>query len=178
MTAQHRDRVRVDCDRAGSARLRFAFVHFLSGDHESAPHGDLRVLEVNVVQTQGFATSIANSVGLGIGKVRKVYGPVDSVLIDQDSFWTSFVAAPTFWSGLVETLNFRVLVMSSNVIGTSKALVGAFQSGAVIRERDTSVAFSEEHSDYFIKNKLAVRAERREAFIVNVPSWFCDVELA
>lgn len=164
------DRRMVDYLRVREEKL------LLDGDGVSPNIKGLR--QTSGVQTQAFSTSVANTIGLALAKVQKAYAPADSVVIGEDAFWPSFVAAPTFWAGLIESLGLRVLVLSSNVIGASKAMVGAFAAGAVIRERDTSLAISPDHGTNFLSNKITLRAERREAFIVNVPSWFCDTALA
>lgn len=57
------------------------------------------------------------------------------------------------------------------------ALVGAFTPHAqVFRRSGLSIAISTENEDYFIKNKVAVRAEERLALAVYRPSAFCKVE--
>jgi HK97 family phage major capsid protein len=56
------------------------------------------------------------------------------------------------------------------------ALVGAFNQAQVFRRTGISIAISTENEDYFIKNKLAVRAEERLALAVYRPAAFCKVE--
>lgn len=56
------------------------------------------------------------------------------------------------------------------------ALVGAFNQAQVFRRTGIAIAISTENEDYFIKNKLAVRAEERLALAVYRPAAFCKVE--
>jgi HK97 family phage major capsid protein len=59
------------------------------------------------------------------------------------------------------------------VIADGTALVGAFRSAAIFfRKSGTTVSASNSHSDYFVKNMTAIRAERRGALAVLRPSAF------
>lgn len=131
----------------------------LSGDGTGSNITGLR--NTAGVQTQSFSTSVEKTIALAMAKVTKVYGAVDAIAIDQDSFWTSFAAAPTFWSGITDSLRLRVVVMSSNVMGASKAMVGSFAQGATIRERSTSAAFSTDTPRSFSRTRS--RSGRRGA---------------
>lgn len=55
-------------------------------------------------------------------------------------------------------------------------LVGAFNQAQVFRRSGIRIDISTENEDYFIYNKLAVRAEERLALAVYRPSAFCKVE--
>jgi HK97 family phage major capsid protein len=56
------------------------------------------------------------------------------------------------------------------------ALVGDFRQAQVYRKSGIAIAISTENEDYFIYNKLAVRAEERLALAVYRPAAFCKVE--
>lgn len=56
------------------------------------------------------------------------------------------------------------------------ALVGAYNQAQVFRRSGIAIAISTENEDYFIKNKVAVRAEERLALAVYRPTAFCKVE--
>lgn len=65
----------------------------------------------------------------------------------------------------------KTVVMTENT-----ALVGAFESAAqIFRRMGVEVVVSSEHSDFFIRNQLAIRAEERLAFVVYRPTGFCTV---
>jgi len=55
-------------------------------------------------------------------------------------------------------------------------LVGAFNQAQIFRRTGISIAISTENEDYFIYNKVAVRAEERLALAVYRPAAFCKVE--
>ena len=65
--------------------------------------------------------------------------------------------------------------MTTNALENT-ALVGAFNQAQVYRKSGITVAISTENEDYFIYNKLAVRAEERLALAVYRPAAFCKVE--
>jgi HK97 family phage major capsid protein len=56
------------------------------------------------------------------------------------------------------------------------ALVGAFNQAQIFRRSGIQIAISTENQDFFIYNKLAVRAEERLALAVYRPAAFCKVE--
>jgi len=62
------------------------------------------------------------------------------------------IAEPTLWG---------VPVATSVAMTQSKFLVGDFRMAAVWDRMEAVVEISDSHSDYFIKNLLAVRAEER-----------------
>jgi len=74
------------------------------------------------------------------------------------------MATPTLWGKpIVET----------NAIASGTFLVGSFSLGAEIYDReDAAIDVSTEHSDYFIKNMVAIRAEERLALAVYRPAAF------
>jgi HK97 family phage major capsid protein len=65
----------------------------------------------------------------------------------------------------------------TSAITQNTGLVGAFRPHAqVFRRSGIEIAISTENEDYFIKNKVAVRAEERLALAVYRPAAFCKVE--
>jgi HK97 family phage major capsid protein len=67
-------------------------------------------------------------------------------------------------------------VVVTTAITAGVALVGAFKMGAqVFRKGGISVDVSNSHSDYFIKNLTAIRAEERVALAVYRPGAFGEV---
>ena len=67
-------------------------------------------------------------------------------------------------------------VVITTAITQNTALVGAFRAaGQVFRRSDVSLAVSDSHSDFFIKNQLMIRAEERLALVIYRPTAFCMV---
>lgn len=67
-------------------------------------------------------------------------------------------------------------VVSTTRIAEGTGLVGAFRSAATLFYRSAlEIAVSDSHSDYFVKNKLAIRAEIRVALACFRPAAFATV---
>jgi HK97 family phage major capsid protein len=74
------------------------------------------------------------------------------------------MVAPRVWgTRVVQTLS----------LSGTKFLVGAFRAGAAIWDReDASIRIAEQHSDFFVKNMVAILAEERLALTVFRPTAF------
>jgi HK97 family phage major capsid protein len=69
--------------------------------------------------------------------------------------------------------------VESEGVTAGTAIVGAFQAGATVFERQPITVYtSDSHSDFFIKNLIAVLFEERLAFPVYYPSAFVVITLA
>lgn len=67
----------------------------------------------------------------------------------------------------------RVPVIVSNAMTKSDFLLGDWSMGATIYDREQmSVRVSESHSDYFVKNGVAILAEERYGFGIELPKAF------
>ena len=55
------------------------------------------------------------------------------------------------------------------------ALVGDFRQAVLWEREGVSLAVSDQHADYFVRNLLAILAEMRAAFGVLDPEAFCTV---
>ena len=70
----------------------------------------------------------------------------------------------------------NVPVTITTATGSGTALVGAFSQGAQLwRRGGLTVEATNAHSDYFIRNLVAIRAEQREALAVYRPAAFTKV---
>lgn len=73
----------------------------------------------------------------------------------------------------------RVPVVETPAITAGTALVGAFKIGATLWDRmQTEVRYSENYSDYFIRNAVVVLAELRAAFGVQRPKAFEKITIS
>ena len=68
--------------------------------------------------------------------------------------------------------------VESEAIEVGHALVGAFQAGATVLERQgITILTADQHADFFIRNLIVVLAEERLGFPVFYPSAFVDLTL-
>jgi HK97 family phage major capsid protein len=71
----------------------------------------------------------------------------------------------------------RLPMVSTPAITEGYALVGSFGIGATLYDRmEGSIRVAEQHSDFFIRNAVAVLAEERLALAVKRPESFVEVE--
>ena len=72
-----------------------------------------------------------------------------------------------------------VPVIVTPAITSGVALVGAFDIGATLwTYDDVTLRISDSHSDYFVKNLLAVLAEMRELLSIYYPQAFVSADVA
>lgn len=72
----------------------------------------------------------------------------------------------------------RVPVVDTLAINAGTALLGAFKLGATVYDRHAyRIEVADQHSDWFMLNKKAIRIEERIAFIVERPESFVDITL-
>jgi HK97 family phage major capsid protein len=133
----------------------------------------------------GYGMSTLDSIYKAITNVRaNAYAePTALVIHPQDWFDVrtskdtvgNYLLGPATAEGPASVWGLTVRVTSN--IPQNTALVGAFRPFAqIFRRSGIDVAISTENEDYFIKNKVAVRAEERFALAVYRPSAFCKVE--
>lgn len=148
------------------------------------------------VQTQAFSVDIIETIRKAITKVQ-----TGSPCFGAGWEPTAIVMHPTDWeeASLIRDLNDRFLLHSSNdtaagqpavrlwnlpvivtpAIAVNTALVGAFDIGATLwTYDDVTLRVSDSHSDFFVKNLLAVLAEMRELLAIYYPQAFVEVALA
>ena len=69
-------------------------------------------------------------------------------------------------------------VYVTSALGAGTALVGTRSAAQVMSRGGLSVEVSNSHDDFFQRNMIAIRAERRAALCVFRPAAFCEVRLA
>lgn len=138
------------------------------------------------VQTvTGYGMSTIDSILKGITEVQKdafveptalVIHPNDwfEVRTSKDSQGQYLLGPATQDPMATRPWGLQVRVTTNALENT--ALVGAFNQAQVFRRSGIAIAISTENQDYFIYNKLAVRAEERLALAVYRPAAFCKVE--
>ena len=75
-----------------------------------------------------------------------------------------------------ETRLWRLPVVETAAITEGTALMGSFGIGATLYDRmEGNIRVSENHSDFFVRNAIAILAEERIALAVKRPESFCTV---
>lgn len=72
----------------------------------------------------------------------------------------------------------RLPMVSTPAIAEDKVLLGSFGVGATLYDRmEGNIRVSEQHSDFFVRNAVAILAEERLALAVKRPESFVEVDL-
>ena len=137
------------------------------------------------IQTQAFATDIFTSVRKGITKLRTV-GRVNPTAIlmnpaDAESVDLTKDANNQYYYGGPQALGQRTLwgvpVIESESQTAGFVTLGDFTKAVVWDREQTTVTMTDSHSDFFVRNLVAVLAEERLAFGVTRPTAFCTVDI-
>jgi HK97 family phage major capsid protein len=145
-----------------------------------------------IMNRSGLATTVT---GYAESTLDSLYHGITNVRVESFTEPTAFVMHPKDWSNvrLSKDKNENYLLGPATAEGPARvwglevrvttnmlentALVGAFRPHAqIFRRSGIDIAISTEHSDYFIYNKVAVRAEERIALAVYRPAAFCKIE--
>jgi HK97 family phage major capsid protein len=144
------------------------------------------ILNRTGVQTvTGYGLSTLDSIYRGMTEIRvDAFAEPDAIVLhprDWEDVRLSkddngnYLLGPANDEGPARVWGLRVVVTTN--IAENTGLVGAFRPHAqVFRRSGIDVAISTENEDYFLKNKVAVRAEERLALAVYRPAAFCKVE--
>lgn len=134
------------------------------------------------VQTQAFSTNNADTIFKAMTLVRWTgFAEPTAVIIrpenwetirlmktsDNEYIWghPSVVGPETIWGKPV---------VVTNAISANTALLGDFSVWSQIwRRMGVQIDIANQHDDYFVKNKVAIRAEERMTLIIKRPSAFC-----
>lgn len=147
------------------------------------------ILNFSGVQTQAAGADVPITIGTAIGKVENVDGEADGVVMNPVKYWAMITTrnSSQFDMGLGEggapaNAPFGTLwglpVIRSRALATTKAVVGSWRMGATLFDRmQTTIRIGNQHSDYFVNNKVVVLAEERIALAVHRPDFFVDVTL-
>ena len=137
------------------------------------------------IQTQAFATDIFTSVRKGITKLRTVgrvnptailMNPADAESVDltKDGNNQYYYGGP---SAIGQRTLWGVPVIESESQTSGFATLGDFTKAVVWDREQTTVTMTDSHSDFFVRNLVAVLAEERLAFGVTRPTAFCTVDI-
>jgi HK97 family phage major capsid protein len=149
--------------------------------------GVLNRTGLSAAVTQGAGESAADAILRQVAAVTVASGLLPDALVVNPADWAAIIAGkntagdyygpgpftppgpPTLWG-----LNVAV----SQSIAAKTVLVGSFKQGAALAWRETiTISVSNSHSDYFVRNLVAILAEARLALLVTMPEAFGKVTL-
>ena len=137
------------------------------------------------IQTQAWATDLFTTVRKGVTKARTVgrvnptalvLNPADAERIDlaQDGNDRYYYGGP---QALGQRTIWGVPIVESESQTEGTGLLGDFSKAVVWDREQTTVTMTDSHSDFFIRNLVAVLAEERLAFGVTRPTAFVSLDL-
>jgi HK97 family phage major capsid protein len=140
-----------------------------------------------ITQFSGLQTASGSDVpaviAQALGKIEAVDGEGDGVAMNPIKYWQMVATrqsqsfdgsgmgnAP--FSGPSGTV-WGLPVVRSRAFATNDGLVGSFRQGATLFDRmRTVIRVGNQHSTYFVENKVAILAEERVALAVHRPDFF------
>lgn len=151
----------------------------LNGDG-SAPN--LRgLLNATNIQTQAKVTDTFTTFTLGLAKLENHDGDASGAVMNPSDYWAQIAASASTLQGASPfqgppgTL-WGYPVVRTPRIAAGTALIGDFNQGAEIFDRESmTVRVGDQHSDYFINNKVAILAEQREVLVIYRGDLFCTL---
>ena len=138
------------------------------------------------IQTQAFSTDLFTSVRKGVTKLRTVGRVNPSALLvnpaDAEKIDLLKDANNVYYYGGPQVIGQRTLwgvpVVESETMAEGTGLIGDFSKAVLWDREQTTVTMTDSHSDFFVRNLVAILAEERLAFGVTRPTGFCTVALA
>lgn len=121
--------------------------------------------------------------GTAIGKIEAVDGDPDGIVMNPTDYWTMITTrnANQFDGAGTGSLPYTnapggvwgLPVIRSRAVAAGTGIVGSWRLGATLFDRmQTRIVVGNQHSDYFVNNKIAVLAEERVALAVHRPDFF------
>ena len=136
-------------------------------------------------QVQAWDTNILTTTRKARTLVRTVGRAVPTAYVIHPTQWESIDLlqdneARYYYGGPANTGQPRLWglpIVESEAMPSGYALVGDFRKAVLWDREQASIAVSDSHSDFFIRNLLAILAEMRAAFGVLKPSAFVEVDV-
>lgn len=152
------------------------------------------ILNHSGLQEADFDADIVAALGMAIGAVEDHDGAADGVVMRPTDYWTTVTSrhstqfdggmagvsgtALPFTSQSANLPMWGLPVVRSRSCPADTAIVGAFRQAATLFDRlRTTIRIGNQHSTYFVENKVAVVAEERLALAVHRPDLFVSVPL-
>lgn len=138
------------------------------------------------VQSQAaVAGDFPATIGQAIGKVENVDGEADGVACNPLDYWVAVTKryANQFDNGFggnapgeTGQITWGLPAVRTRALASGSAMVAAWRMGATVFEREgVTIRVGDQHSTFFVENKLAILAEERIAFPIWRPDFFVDV---
>jgi HK97 family phage major capsid protein len=151
----------------------------LSGN--GTPPNLLGLLNATNLQTQAKVTDTFTTITLGVALIEGHDGDPSGLVMNPTDYWKQIAASASTLTGASPfqgppgTLwGYPVVRTPRMALGT--ALLGDFNQGAEIFDRETmTVRVGDQHSDFFIRNQVAILAEQREALVIYRGDLFCTL---
>ena len=134
----------------------------------------------------GANVTDADHIFRAISRVREAFLEPDAIVIHPNDWegivllkdgQQNYLGPGPFAAEAGRTL-WGLNVVVTTAVAEAQPIIGAFATASqVFRKGGLSVEASNSHSDYFVKNKTAVRAEERLALAVYRPSAFATADL-
>lgn len=137
------------------------------------------------IQTQAWATDLFTTIRKGITKARTVgrVNPTALVLNPADAERIDLAKGDdgVYYYGGPQTLGARTIwgvpVVESESQAEGVGLLGDFSKAVIWDREQTTVTMTDSHSDFFVRNLVAILAEERLAFGVTRPTAFVSLDL-
>lgn len=136
-------------------------------------------------QTQAaVAGDVPGTFAAAYGKIENVDGDPDGVAMNPLDFWGAISTrhATQFDNGfggnapaevVQGSLSWGERVVRTRALDATEAVAASWALGATVLDRSgITIALGDQHDDYFVKNKVAIRAEKRTALPIWRPDFF------
>jgi len=164
----------------------------LNGDGNSGRIKGILQYTVANGQTVGPLQTASNAdvpiaVATAIGLIENVEGDADGVAMNPTKFWGAMATrnanqfdGQTYGGGSPFDVPSGTLwglpVVRTRSLAATKGVVGSWRLGATLFDRmRTTIRVGNQHSTYFVENKVAILAEQRVGLAVHRPDFFVDV---
>lgn len=143
-----------------------------------------------IINTSGISTQALGSdtridaVRKGITKIMLAYYEPTGIVIHPND-WEAIETQKDGDNNYMLAVNaavgadarlWRLPVVETSAVTEGTAVIGSFGIGATLYDRmEGSIRISENHSDFFVRNAIAILAEERIALAVKRPESFCTI---
>lgn len=143
------------------------------------------IINTNGISTQALGSDTRiDAVRKGITKIMLAYYEPTGIVIHPND-WEAIETQKDGDNNYMLAVNaavgadarlWRLPVVETSAVTEGTAVIGSFGIGATLYDRmEGSIRISENHSDFFVRNAIAILAEERIALAVKRPESFCTI---